>query len=76
MILTNIRLYFFYLILFFWDCLNEISGCVVNDILDKEFDSKVFRTKNCPIASGKILLNFQYLCTIPMFLSFVGFIKF
>ena len=27
---------------------------IVNDILDKEFDKKVFRTKNRPIASGKI----------------------
>ena len=30
------------------------AGCIVNDILDKEFDAKVFRTKNRPIASGKI----------------------
>src|SRR6056300_1270924 len=30
------------------------AGCIVNDILDKEFDKKVFRTKNRPIASGKI----------------------
>ena len=30
------------------------AGCIVNDILDKEFDSKVFRTKDRPIASGKV----------------------
>ena len=30
------------------------AGCIVNDILDKEFDKKVSRTKNRPIASGKI----------------------
>jgi 4-hydroxybenzoate polyprenyltransferase len=30
------------------------AGCIVNDILDKEFDKKVFRTKNRPITSGKI----------------------
>src|SRR6056300_440624 len=30
------------------------AGCIVNDILDKEFDKKVFRTKNRPIAFGKI----------------------
>ena len=30
------------------------AGCIVNDILDKDFDIKVSRTKNRPIASGKI----------------------
>ena len=30
------------------------AGCIVNDIFDKEFDAKVLRTKNRPIASGKI----------------------
>jgi len=30
------------------------AGCIVNDILDKEFDAKVYRTKNRPIASEKI----------------------
>ena len=30
------------------------AGCVVNDIADKNFDKKVERTKNRPIASGKV----------------------
>ena len=30
------------------------AGCIVNDILDRKFDRRVFRTKNRPIASGKI----------------------
>ena len=30
------------------------AGCIVNDIVDKDFDKKVTRTKNRPIASGKI----------------------
>jgi 4-hydroxybenzoate polyprenyltransferase len=30
------------------------AGCIVNDIWDKEFDKKVFRTKDRPIASKKI----------------------
>ena len=30
------------------------AGCIMNDILDKDFDKKVFRTKNRPIASGQI----------------------
>ena len=30
------------------------AGCIVNDILDKEFDKKVERTKDRPWASGKV----------------------
>ena len=30
------------------------AGCIVNDILDKEYDKKVSRTRNRHIASGKI----------------------
>ena len=33
------------------------AGCIVNDILDKEFDKKVFRTRNRPIASGKVTIK-------------------
>jgi len=54
----EISLYFFYLILFFLgSVLMRSAGCVVNDILDKEFDARVFRTKNRPIASGKISIK-------------------
>ena len=44
------------------------AGCIVNDILDKEFDKKVSRTKNRPIASGKI--------SIKLGLSYVIFLCF
>ena len=51
----NLNDYFFYLILFFLgSVLMRSAGCIVNDILDRKFDKKVFRTKNRPIASGKI----------------------
>ena len=51
----NLYNYFYFLILFFLgSVLMRSAGCIVNDILDKEFDSKVFRTKNRPIASGKV----------------------
>ncbi|MGI9462010.1 MAG: 4-hydroxybenzoate octaprenyltransferase [Alphaproteobacteria bacterium] len=30
------------------------AGCVWNDILDREFDKKVVRTKNRPLASGRV----------------------
>ena len=52
---SNLNNYFFYIILFFLGAiLMRSAGCIVNDILDKEFDKKVFITKNRPIASGKI----------------------
>ena len=51
----NLNTYLFYLILFFLgSVLMRSAGCIVNDILDKKFDRKVERTKNRPIASGKI----------------------
>jgi 4-hydroxybenzoate polyprenyltransferase len=51
---TNLKNYFFYLLLFFFgSVLMRSAGCIVNDILDKEFDKKVSRTKDRPIASGK-----------------------
>jgi len=52
---SNVSNYFFYLLLFFLGAvLMRSAGCIVNDILDKDFDKKVFRTKNRPITSGKI----------------------
>jgi len=51
----NLDTYFFYLLLFFLgSVLMRSAGCIVNDILDRKFDKKVSRTKNRPIASGKI----------------------
>ena len=62
----NLNVYFFYLILFFLgSVLMRSAGCIVNDILDKEFDSRVYRTKNRPIASGKISIK------LALFYSFV-----
>ena len=47
--------YFFYLSLFFLgSVLMRSAGCIVNDISDRNFDKKVIRTKNRPIASNKI----------------------
>ena len=51
----DIKNYIFYLILFFLgSVLMRSAGCIVNDIIDKDFDKEVQRTKNRPIASGKI----------------------
>ena len=52
---NTLELYFFYLLLFFLGSVfMRSAGCIINDISDKELDKKVFRTKNRPIASGKI----------------------
>jgi len=40
------------------------AGCIVNDISDKEFDKKVERTKNRPIASGNVSVKLGLLYTI------------
>ena len=67
----NLNDYFFYLLLFFLgSILMRSAGCIVNDILDKEFDKKVSRTKNRPIASGKISVKLAL--TYVVFLCFTA----
>ena len=62
---NNLSNYFFYLILFFFGAvLMRSAGCIVNDIADKEIDRKVLRTKNRPIASGKISIKIAVLYTL------------
>ncbi len=64
--------YLFFLLLFFLGAvLMRSAGCIINDIADKNFDKKVERTKERPIASGKISvpLGFFYsgiLCLIAL----------
>ena len=54
----NFYLYFFYLLLFFLGSVfMRSAGCIVNDILDRKFDKQVSRTKDRPIASGKISVS-------------------
>ena len=62
---SDLNNYFFYLILFFLGAvLMRSAGCIVNDILDKEFDKKVFRTKERPIASEKISIKIALLYAV------------
>ena len=64
---SNLNNYFFYLILFFLgSILMRSAGCIVNDIMDKEFDAKVFRTKDRPIASGKISIKLGIFYSIAL----------
>ena len=51
----NVGLFVNYIILFFLgSVLMRSAGCIFNDIVDKDFDIKVNRTKKRPLASGKI----------------------
>ena len=71
---SNLENYFFYLLLFFLGAvLMRSAGCIVNDILDKEFDKRVLRTKNRPIASGKISIKVAifYAATLCLLALFV-----
>ena len=55
---NNLNTYFFYLIFFFLgSVLMRSAGCIINDIADRNYDKKVLRTKNRPIASGKISIR-------------------
>ena len=52
------NLFIHYLVLFFLgSVLMRSAGCIVNDIVDKDFDKKVKRTKTRPIAAGKISIK-------------------
>ena len=51
----DLEIYYFYSFLFLMgSILMRSAGCIVNDIVDRNFDKKVERTKNRPIASGKV----------------------
>ena len=75
---SNLNNYFFYLILFFLGAvLMRSAGCIVNDILDKEFDKKVFRTKNRPIASDQISIKLAILYVLILcFLALLTLLNF
>ena len=65
-------LYFKYIALFFLGAvLMRSAGCIFNDIIDRDLDNKVERTKNRPIASGKIsvlesLIYIIFLCFLSL----------
>ena len=75
---NNNYIYFKYCILFFCGAvLMRSAGCIVNDILDRKIDAMVERTKDRPIAAGKIsvrlgLIYVFLLCSIA-FLILIQF---
>ena len=77
---NNINIFIFYLCLFFFgSVLMRSAGCIVNDIVDRNFDKKVERTKNRPIATGKVsifLASFYVLILcVTAFLVLINFNK-
>ena len=59
---NTFNLFLYYLILFFLgSVLMRSAGCIFNDIVDKDFDKKVKRTKSRPIASGKISIKHSFI---------------
>ena len=77
----TLDVFIFYGLLFIsGSVLMRSAGCIVNDICDKNFDKLVDRTKNRPIASGKISIRLAIiyaaaLCIIA-FLVLINFNKF
>ena len=74
----NLETYFKFILFFLLGAiLMRSAGCIVNDIIDKNFDKKVERTKNRPIASGKIsILLASIYSTILCGLAFLVLINF
>ena len=73
--------YFFFSSLFLaGSILMRSAGCIVNDIVDKNFDKKVERTKNRPIASGEVSVKLALIYSIVLcglaFLVLMNFNKF
>ena len=74
----DLKLFLYYLLLFFLgSVLMRSAGCIVNDIVDKDFDKIVQRTKKRPIASGKISIkqSFAYVAILCA-LAFLILIQF
>ena len=48
------------------------AGCIINDIIDRDIDAKVLRTKDRPLASGKIhVVNAYWLLAILLVFGLV-----
>tara|TARA_B100000242_G_scaffold63780_1_gene39073 strand:+ start:1319 stop:2170 length:852 start_codon:yes stop_codon:yes gene_type:complete len=70
--------WFYFLFLFFvGSILMRSAGCIYNDIVDKEIDKKVERTKNRPLASGKVSLRNAWILILTLcFLSLIILFQF
>ena len=75
---SGVNQYLFYLILFLLgSVLMRSAGCIVNDIADRNFDKQVERTKNRPLASGKISVRMSIIYSLVLcLLAFLVLINF
>ncbi len=74
----NLNLFIHYLLLFFLgSVLMRSAGCIFNDIIDKDYDGKVKRTKIRPIPSGKISVKHSFVYVLILCgLAFLVLIQF
>ena len=75
---SEIYKYITYVILFFLgSVLMRSAGCIFNDIVDKDLDKKVERTKKRPIAAGKISIFNSFIYIIVLcFLALIILLQF
>jgi len=63
----DLNTFLYYLLLFFLgSVLMRSAGCIFNDIIDKDLDKKVQRTKQRPIAAGKISIKKSFFYIISL----------
>tara|TARA_E500000331_G_scaffold322187_1_gene336901 strand:+ start:35 stop:892 length:858 start_codon:yes stop_codon:yes gene_type:complete len=74
----DLNIFLYYILLFFLgSVLMRSAGCIFNDIVDKDFDKKVQRTKLRPIASGKISIKQSFIYVLLLCLiAFLILIQF
>ena len=74
----NLNQFLYYLILFFLgSVLMRSAGCIVNDIVDRDIDKKVQRTKKRPLACDSISIKLAFIYTaILCGLAFLILIQF
>ena len=75
---SGLEIFYFYSFLFLMgSILMRSAGCIVNDIVDRNFDKKVERTKDRPIASGKVSVKLGIIYSIVLCgLAFLVLINF
>ena len=74
----NLNIFLYYLFLFFLgSILMRSAGCIFNDIVDRDIDKKIKRTKQRPIASKKISIKKSFFYIIALCaLAFIILIQF
>jgi len=74
----DLNIFLFYLLLFFiGSVLMRSAGCIFNDIVDRDLDKDVKRTRQRPIAAGKISVKKSLVYVVSLcLLAFIILIQF